>query len=187
MGRRSDGEVYPRVGGGTPELGEGDLQMEVYPRVGGGTQTVELLKKVVYGLSPRGGGGTSQRPEPRVRRSGLSPRGRGNRRLRPVDQDRRGSIPAWAGEPTLTSRFRAKCRVYPRVGGGTFVIEETVHPGGGLSPRGRGNRLLSRLPLSSPRSIPAWAGEPSRCDWRTRRATVYPRVGGGTCGRAVVC
>ena len=50
----------------------------------------------------------------------------------------------------------------------------------GLSPRGRGNQTLAGSLRRCKRSIPAWAGEPSR--WRTMSplCRVYPRVGGGT-------
>ena len=50
----------------------------------------------------------------------------------------------------------------------------------GLSPRGRGNRMRPRSPLSVLRSIPAWAGEPVAGRPQREIAVVYPRVGGGT-------
>ena len=51
--------------------------------------------------------------------SGLSPRGRGNPPLALGYRGQRGSIPAWAGEPTKHYRIIRLHRVYPRVGGGT--------------------------------------------------------------------
>ena len=73
--------------------------------------------------------------------------------------------------------------VYPRVGGGTSESCALSSPFKGLSPRGRGNLLLSCGSISVPQSIPAWAGEPfplTRCRQGFR---VYPRVGGGTIDR----
>ena len=51
--------------------------------------------------------------------------------------------------------------VYPRVGGGTESVTDSIHAVCGLSPRGRGN--LSTMVVAATRagSIPAWAGEPS--------------------------
>ena len=68
--------------------------------------------------------------------------------------------------------------VYPRVGGGTLYVSPIAAAVGGLSPRGRGNRMEGNgCPLYA-RSIPAWAGEPElEADSGTIIA-VYPRVGG---------
>ncbi len=192
--------VYPRVGGGTVPLclapprrrglsprGRGNLipfylrvcrdrsipawageppalvarlgPSEVYPRVGGGTCTlVNWLRK----------------------ERGLSPRGRGNRQNQPSGVGSLRSIPAWAGEPASGSSGRNAGRVYPRVGGGTGPGLSSRGPGGGLSPRGRGNRPTCPLAAEGARSIPAWAGEPSRLTESQKAAPVYPRVGGGT-------
>ena len=134
-------------------------QVTVYPRVGGGTQATGAQL---------------------ANATGLSPRGRGNRLELGGWQARDGSIPAWAGEPRSN-----QCRpyvewVYPRVGGGTWPTPPCARTGRGLSPRGRGNPLLTFLAKKLYRSIPAWAGEPrvSLIDWHWGR--VYPRVGGGT-------
>ena len=50
----------------------------------------------------------------------------------------------------------------------------------GLSPRGRGNPAGHGAARLSGRSIPAWAGEPSKCPTLPTLHMVYPRVGGGT-------
>ena len=50
----------------------------------------------------------------------------------------------------------------------------------GLSPRGRGNRVLAPSSNASDGSIPAWAGEPQERLLLAVRFEVYPRVGGGT-------
>ena len=112
--------------------------------------------------------------------SGLSPRGRGNRGTVASGSRWRGSIPAWAGEPSSTPGTPKYSGVYPRVGGGTAARLLVEAAGAGLSPRGRGNHRLPPERPSTPGSIPAWAGEPacSLISVGTRR--VYPRVGGGT-------
>ena len=106
------------------------------------------------------GGGT---PIARVtvsRPVGLSPRGRGNPGGSCQSRGRRRSIPAWAGEPGVQTRFTAANTVYPRVGGGTTGSHGCICRRCGLSPRG--------------------AGEPPSLRRRSETATVYPRVGGGT-------
>ena len=66
------------------------------------------------------------------------------------------------------------------MGGGTVWVKVTVYIPVGLSPRGRGNLLPPRMRDIHVGSIPAWAGEPLRLSWCSPRASVYPRVGGGT-------
>ena len=111
---------------------------------------------------------------------GLSPRGRGNpsRKRRPWHISR--SIPAWAGQPLLRLRARPRSSVYPRVGGATGSLSIEIGRGVGLSPRGRGNRPDHGLQPGYPRSIPAWAGQPSPITAYPRTMAVYPRVGGAT-------
>ena len=50
----------------------------------------------------------------------------------------------------------------------------------GLSPRVRGNQIEQFSDNPIVRSIPAGAGEPSRCDGRDKQRQVYPRGCGGT-------
>ena len=132
---------------------------EVYPRVCGGTPT-----KLAGCGNVRG----------------LSPRVRGN----PVRQRLAGhcgrSIPACAGEPEPSGQRCTRCRVYPRVCGGTLNQTRLCHPYPGLSPRVRGNPIFFHDEPPRTGSIPACAGEPL-----CRQATpvwcqVYPRVCGGT-------
>ena len=114
--------VYPRVGGGTIVSNTIPPSLGVYPRVGGGTLSI--------GLSPRGRGNPSNgmmpMPYPRV--------GGGTQLVYSSDR----SIPAWAGEPSSSTRPIFVGSVYPRVGGGTFDFQWLREAG----------------------SIPAWAGEP---------------------------
>ena len=111
---------------------------------------------------------------------GLSPRGRGN--LTPSRARARwcGSIPAWAGKPTSNRSTFAVTAVYPRVGGETFFTLVFFTTKSGLSPRGRGNRLLQPAGPARGRSIPAWAGKPYGCHRMHHQLRVYPRVGGET-------
>ena len=71
---------------------------------------------------------------------GLSPRMRGNRVLALDDLGVERSIPAYAGEPRLSSWRAVPAQVYPRVCGGTDGQLDTNRLLKGLSPRMRGNR-----------------------------------------------
>ncbi len=131
----------------------------VYPRVCGGT---------LYGWWLQGAD------------VGLSPRVRGNQQVRVLEGHKSGSIPACAGEPWTSTRLACSKKVYPRVCGGTGAGCWEVSPGGGLSPRVRGNHRLSLTGLDEIRSIPACAGEPPTYFPAGRTSGVYPRVCGGT-------
>ena len=136
----------------------------VYPRVCGGTCAVRSRSSLIPGLSPRV---------------------RGNRRGSSIFAQIAGSIPACAGEPCTSRRKRRPQRVYPRVCGGTPKIGRFGSRRWGLSPRVRGNpeRLGVRARVRG--SIPACAGEPMGVEWSCMAYRVYPRVCGGTPGRAV--
>ncbi len=74
---------------------------------------------------------------------GLSPRGRGNRLGKTAISAPNRSIPAWAGQPRVSTNRKNGGRVYPRVGGATVGSGDVgVHPVG-LSPRGRGNLTIN--------------------------------------------
>ena len=133
----------------------------VYPRVGGGNPIVEGTFRYAHGLSPRG---------------------RGKHQATATNGSIWGSIPAWAGETGVAAGAVAAREVYPRVGGGNSVRLALDWPGAGLSPRGRGKHRPAPRPQEQARSIPAWAGETSAKDRPRRRASVYPRVGGGNRG-----
>ena len=66
------------------------------------------------------------------------------------------------------------------MGGGTASETLLRSSATGLSPRGRGNHDAVDLDRGADRSIPAWAGEPSRPRVSCGNNRVYPRVGGGT-------
>ena len=132
---------------------------KVYPRVGGGTR---LARLAIH------------------EHKGLSPRGRGNHYQPASDAACFGSIPAWAGEPYDVGSPALTRKVYPRVGGGTVIMQGAPTTSVGLSPRGRGNLHLACHPAAVDGSIPAWAGEPSCSMDSIIGSSVYPRVGGGT-------
>ena len=66
------------------------------------------------------------------------------------------------------------------MGGATWSFDSLPCQVLGLSPRGRGNRLLFVLFVLFARSIPAWAGQPLLCLIECLSIRVYPRVGGAT-------
>ena len=117
--------------------------------------------------------------------SGLSPRVRGNPGQFIQQWYVDGSIPACAGEPTPWGVVIRPDEVYPRVCGGTLYNPPGEEPGGGLSPRVRGNLHVLSQPELRQRSIPACAGEPEVRAVVQLFHEVYPRVCGGTrpCGR----
>ena len=192
--------VYPRVCGGTARSSNYFVPVEgLSPRVRGnhlesvvagevegsipacagepraGTPDVPALR--VY---PRVCGGTLTKRADRLHQYGLSPRVRGNRNGGVVLRTSLGSIPACAGEPSTSWDGCSGSGVYPRVCGGTCAAPKGRTAMPGLSPRVRGNPLgaLERAFLAG--SIPACAGEPSRCSRSSRATRVYPRVCGGT-------
>ncbi len=131
----------------------------VYPRACGGTQSVPVL------VADDGG---------------LSPRMRGNHENFGASSPSLGSIPAHAGEPGGGLISRRTVRVYPRACGGTTAEDFVVLPGGGLSPRMRGNRQLRPRPGAGPGSIPAHAGEATQRRTAPAGRWVYPRACGGS-------
>ena len=131
----------------------------VYPRVYGGTEEGRFYTESMGGLSPRVRGNL-------VRITHTSPAKR--------------SIPACTGEPSPGRPNVTPIWVYPRVYGGTFVRISRLTFRQGLSPRVRGNPILSIRKYFGSRSIPACTGEPSGMLGAYVRTEVYPRVYGGT-------
>ena len=80
----------------------------------------------------------------------------------------------------MWSAYRAHPEVYPRVCGGTRLLPSLMMRPKGLSPRVRGNPPAHPGGGGRQGSIPACAGEPTTAAPATIRATVYPRVCGGT-------
>ena len=194
--------VYPRVCGGTRirdlDAG-GNVLQGLSPRVRGnlyatrvechrrrsipacagepGRRLCSISRLRVY---PRVCGGTGRTDVDTEMKEGLSPRVRGNHTLLLAVWLAGGSIPACAGEPLFHNRLERMVRVYPRVCGGTPVVDSDGKPDWGLSPRVRGNQAEKGYFARFARSIPACAGEPD-CSilWESNNE-VYPRVCGGT-------
>ena len=163
--RRTTNQAVARAGSipacaGEPGAGPGTRPWpRVYPRVCGGTRPA--------------------RPGPEGQ-WGLSPRVRGNRPSLAGPPQSPRSIPACAGEPSAGTRPSRPGRVYPRVCGGTKLMEKDPELLDGLSPRVRGNRPCRPRRGCRTRSIPACAGEPSGLAQQQQTLGVYPRVCGGT-------
>ena len=159
-----DGGSIPACAGEPYEVNGVGIVIKVYPRVCGGTASDRLVQQLAAGLSPRV---------------------RGNQGAAVGDIGVEGSIPACAGEPSISARRRTRLRVYPRVCGGTRTPLTTQASFVGLSPRVRGNRAGYRRRGHPDGSIPACAGEPGACGCRDWDCRVYPRVCGGTARYAV--
>ena len=177
-GSGSGDGVYPRVCGGTPgQLGGGAAGAGLSPRLRGNLQGLGLtppgnrvyppsagepitgpFRRRQLKVYPRVCGGTPSTPWRTNCSTGLSPRLRGNRLQGRRERPDHGSIPASAGEPPWPCRRSGRCRVYPRVCGGTD---------GGFDTR------TIRV-----RSIPASAGEPWQASGQRGGTRVYPRVCG---------
>ena len=148
----------PAWAGETPAAALALPAAAVYPRVGGGNNPID--------------------PKP-IRPSGLSPRGRGKPAPNRCIAARARSIPAWAGETSVSGVMSRSPGVYPRVGGGNIGQRAFYSPLDGLSPRGRGKRRRQNRWAFRRRSIPAWAGETPPYTVMSEPLPVYPRVGGG--------
>ena len=154
--------VYPRVCGGTsPSTARWYATYGLSPRVRGnhlpvhpvyamsrsipacaGEPTCGSSGTCIGRVYPRVCGGTRPPSHGCSGGSGLSPRVRGNQPGNDVNAVREGSIPACAGEPSLSPRLRYGCRVYPRVCGGTSGHNDDGGWQAGLSPRVRGNPVI---------------------------------------------
>ena len=192
--------VYPRVCGGTYRYAElGTTGQGLSPRMRGnhagglhgavsggsipayaGEPADGCSPRLTAAVYPRVCGGTRFSCQSPMCVRGLSPRMRGNLRSRSDARFSRGSIPAYAGEPSVPPHRRRIRRVYPRVCGGTGFIPRVQGSRRGLSPRMRGNLRTAASPVSVMRSIPAYAGEPHRTGGNRYVGPVYPRVCGGT-------
>ena len=147
---------------GEPRRGTGcNPELRVYPRLRGGTSMTNSKKSGLWGLSPLA---------------------RGNPHVCLLSKFRAGSIPACAGEPGPTAGSTHRCRVYPRLRGGTLFACLAGRNELGLSPLARGNLEWSRTRNAFRGSIPACAGEPSASTRKKTSSGVYPRLRGGTIG-----
>ena len=172
--------VYPRACGGTELTPDDPLPVAgLSPRLRGnpgiygpsyhpigsipalaGEPLSAALAAAVGTVYPRACGGTDYTCYCSPQKNGLSPRLRGNPTKYPTAQVRQRSIPALAGEPAKASQVYGTETVYPRACGGTPSWNEVRNAASGLSPRLRGNLIISHQPSYRMRSIPALAGEP---------------------------
>ena len=175
------GEVYPRVCGGTSLFGSALYRyMGLSPRVRGNPHRSSRRPARLWSIPacagepgdprrnrqrtrvyPRVCGGTPASVWRDCSGAGLSPRVRGNPPTPGPSFPGTRSIPACAGEPCQRVTPPALSRVYPRVCGGTHLTDRFQYEFRGLSPRVRGNRRLGRVFAAGGGSIPACAGEPS--------------------------
>ena len=137
--RRFARRVYPRVRGGTVSRHRRRGRLGgLSPRARGnlvdhlvevmregsipacaGEPLYPQVKAALEAVYPRVRGGTVDQHREQILGQGLSPRARGNRVAGRADDERPGSIPACAGEPSISIVSRFSVRVYPRVRGGT--------------------------------------------------------------------
>ena len=173
--------LSPRVRGNHPPRCYGARGERSIPACAGEPEVcaVLLFSVAVY---PRVCGGTARVPSKSNTTTGLSPRVRGNHCMVAQHYRRTGSIPACAGEPFPDSGTALSSGVYPRVCGGTELLEKVVVDGDGLSPRVRGNLPMLNRWCHRWGSIPACAGEPVALVFAKMKGEVYPRVCGGTVG-----
>jgi len=110
---------------------------------------------------------------------GRSPRARGKHRHGVHQKITRRSIPACAGETSVSAKPGQQFVVDPRVRGGNLQELRDIGVARGRSPRARGKHRRFASVSFSPRSIPACAGETSGPRFRSARIRVDPRVRGG--------
>ena len=159
--------VDPRVGGGASGTSQGLLEIAGRSPRGRGSPSRGGKTKATAGsipawageprmgtrascstrVDPRVGGGAAHPARIDLPSNGRSPRGRGSRRGVEVTRHLRGSIPAWAGEPSAATVPPRCAGVDPRVGGGAGASRSPMAVRKGRSPRGRGSRVggLARL------------------------------------------
>ncbi len=173
-------EVYPRPRGGAPDT-EKELRTQwgLSPPTRGspaantvgvigsrsipahaGEPFILILVGIKRRVYPRPRGGAHDEPTLSVTDRGLSPPTRGSHTGGSGNGSWTRSIPAHAGEPRSRSRSRIDLRVYPRPRGGATVLCRLPPSLSGLSPPTRGSPEQPTTIASSPRSIPAHAGEP---------------------------
>ena len=176
---REDLGLSPRVRGNRYAAPEGRLRSGSIPACAG-EPWPGLQQRPRTEVYPRVCGGTACQRHPPPEEGGLSPRVRGNPIAAHAAAEQKGSIPACAGEPSISTATLGPAVVYPRVCGGTARWYGGNCWPAGLSPRVRGNPAGRRQPRTSLGSIPACAGEPLPAPDGRFASPVYPRVCGGT-------
>ena len=121
-----------------------------------------------FAVYPRLRGGSDAASSSTRRIGGLSPPTRGILPDQIQTNPHFGSIPAYAGDPSSGLSLSLPTSVYPRLRGGSSHFQRHARIHIGLSPPTRGIQKRARHPLAYIRSIPAYAGDPSRMSRRPR-------------------
>ena len=137
-GSGSSGGLSPRVRG-NPRLSQARRLVRGSIPACAGEPPCRIPQLALAGVYPRVCGGTRMYWRVHSQITGLSPRVRGNRLIETSTKMDDGSIPACAGEPQFGAAPLSTCWVYPRVCGGTQIVNALTPPSEGLSPRVRGN------------------------------------------------
>ena len=111
---------------------------------------------------------------------GLSPPTRGILRRAHITQDGRRSIPAYAGDPPPPPAHVKAGEVYPRLRGGSSIVNGRITTPSGLSPPTRGIPARAAAFKPSIWSIPAYTGDPGCPRSQAKVREVYPRLRGGS-------
>ena len=115
-----------------------------------------------------------------LKEMGPSPPTRGNLQRSFADHCFFGTIPAYAGEPSVVSVSSPMTRDHPRLRGGTNGKTLDGGYATGPSPPTRGNQCYDRARRVIVGTIPAYAGEPYRRAACAVLAEDHPRLRGGT-------
>ena len=143
-----------------------------------GNSKIYLIPQRHRPVHPRVCGEQSLRVSPPARFRGSSPRVRGTARPRAGGPVRRRFIPACAGNRPLCSATPRPLTVHPRVCGEQSSLSGEALNLVGSSPRVRGTVQSLCSVISSPRFIPACAGNRRQSVWLRRAPPVHPRVCG---------
>ncbi len=130
-------------------------------------------------VDPRVRGGGTHPDEPLRGNTGRSPRTRGRQEAAAMLEALGGSIPAYAGEATVTDESTKSPQVDPRVRGGGLTLAVRLATVTGRSPRTRGRHWCAKMKTPVFRSIPAYAGEAQPGSISSAFDRVDPRVRGG--------
>ena len=129
-------------------------------------------------VDPRASGEAQHSHGIKMGSEGRSPRERGSLFSAINPPWSRGSIPARAGKPRTTSAPHRPNRVDPRASGEAYTYSSTSWSGMGRSPRERGSRASTPIPVALTGSIPARAGKPPGATRGEEDDQVDPRASG---------
>ena len=148
------------------------------PPRGRGKVVILAFSDVAVGITPAWAGKRPRNSSRRNTRSGSPPRGRGKVGHSVISTISSGITPAWAGKSATSEKARATKQDHPRVGGEKMLSKLPVSSLKGSPPRGRGKGCLFRLCPRRTGITPAWAGKSYKCPVGLLIAWDHPRVGG---------